>query len=216
MLANLSDLVTFINARPGPMAVLLSGGESQDIVGMTPTPGVYECLNLSNVLRGVTIGDKQLDVREYPVFDEHQVEWDRVRALRDAGSTEARIDHELFTQSDIEDTDDIEQILTYFADRVADPTRAYVIGLLTVRKATQPDRGGWRWHRWGEYIGVHEPQREYIHDEPVIEQAICFHLLEVPDFAPGSRLHSRLGTPMSDSEEVLICYREPYEVKNGR
>ena len=58
------------------------------------------------------------------------------------------------------------------------PGREFVVTLTPIRKADEPANGGWRWHKWGEYIGAQEPQCEYIHDEPVIEQVFCFHIYE--------------------------------------
>jgi hypothetical protein len=58
------------------------------------------------------------------------------------------------------------------------PGREFVVTLTPIRKADEPADGGWRWHKWGEYIGAQEPQCEYIHDEPVIESVFCFHIYE--------------------------------------
>ena len=36
--------------------------------------------------------------------------------------------------------------------------------------------GGWRWHKWGEYIGVHEPQHEYLSYEKDIDYVLSYDL----------------------------------------
>lgn len=36
--------------------------------------------------------------------------------------------------------------------------------------------GGWRWHKWGEYIGVHEPQHEYLSYEKGIDYVLSYDL----------------------------------------
>lgn len=36
--------------------------------------------------------------------------------------------------------------------------------------------GGWRWHKWGEYIGVHEPQHEYLSCEKGIDYVLSYSL----------------------------------------
>jgi hypothetical protein len=59
-----------------------------------------------------------------------------------------------------------------------DPSRKFVVTLTEVRKCDQPESGGWRWHKWGEYIGDHEIQREYLYHEPVIERVFCFQIYE--------------------------------------
>lgn len=35
---------------------------------------------------------------------------------------------------------------------------------------------GWRWHKWGEYIGVHEPQHEYLSCEQGIDYVLSYDL----------------------------------------
>lgn len=57
--------------------------------------------------------------------------------------------------------------------------RHFVISVSRVTKAAQPESGGWRWHKWGDYIGTHEPQCEYLHDEPQVEAIYTFHVYEV-------------------------------------
>ena len=36
--------------------------------------------------------------------------------------------------------------------------------------------GGWRWHKWGEYIGLHEPQHEYLSYEQNIDYVLSYDL----------------------------------------
>lgn len=36
--------------------------------------------------------------------------------------------------------------------------------------------GGWRWHKWGEYIGVHEPRHEYLSYEKGIDYVLSYDL----------------------------------------
>lgn len=42
-------------------------------------------------------------------------------------------------------------------------------------------REGWRWHKWGPYIGSHEIQHEYLDDEDGIDVVYCFHVYEKGD-----------------------------------
>jgi hypothetical protein len=46
--------------------------------------------------------------------------------------------------------------------------------VLTPFRKCDEDPDGWRWHKWGEYVGLHAPQREYLHDEPLIETVYVF------------------------------------------
>lgn len=41
----------------------------------------------------------------------------------------------------------------------------FCIVLNKIVKADQPAEGGWRWHKWGKYIGDKHPKYEYIYDE---------------------------------------------------
>ena len=80
--------------------------------------------------------------------------------------------------------DSIEQIKEYFKEEIEDPNRKYFITVTPVfqDKENKGKGGGWRWHKWGEYIGKLEPKCEYLDDEDFgddFEYVICFHLYEV-------------------------------------
>ncbi|MCK9567534.1 hypothetical protein M0R72_01130 [Candidatus Pacearchaeota archaeon] len=53
----------------------------------------------------------------------------------------------------------------------------FIATLTEVRKDDQPKQGGWRWHKWGPYIGTHEKQFEYLADEEGIERVFCYHIV---------------------------------------
>lgn len=74
--------------------------------------------------------------------------------------------------------DQWEQIVERWPE-IRDSDRKFVISLCRVTKAAQPESGGWRWHKWGDYIGRFEPQCEYLHDEPEIDAVYTFHVYEV-------------------------------------
>ncbi len=63
--------------------------------------------------------------------------------------------------------DNVEQIKEYYKEEVADLTRKYAISVTPVwqEKQNKGKGGGWRWHKWGEYIGKLNPQHEYLDDE---------------------------------------------------
>ena len=46
----------------------------------------------------------------------------------------------------------------------------------------EPGEGGWRWHKWGPYIGKHDVQHEYLADEDLSdigqEFVYIFHLYQ--------------------------------------
>lgn len=60
-------------------------------------------------------------------------------------------------------------------------THKFVILLTPIFKADQPEMGGWRWHKWGPYIGVHDIKCEYLYDEKEIDYVYVFHILEVEE-----------------------------------
>lgn len=62
---------------------------------------------------------------------------------------------------------------------VDDPDKKFVLQMCYVSKKSQPEWGGWRWHKWGEYIGDQKPKCEYLHDEPDIEGVFCYRLLRI-------------------------------------
>jgi hypothetical protein len=52
----------------------------------------------------------------------------------------------------------------------------FVVCFVRIRKDKEPERDGWRWHKWGPYIGTQDPQWEYLYDEPNIEEVFTFHI----------------------------------------
>ena len=75
--------------------------------------------------------------------------------------------------------DSPEQLIEHMPEDIKTSEVRYVISLVKLEKKDQPDWGGWRWHRWGEYIGTQKPQCEYLHDEPEIETVWTYHIYEV-------------------------------------
>lgn len=80
------------------------------------------------------------------------------------------------TPSDYGVCDNYEQILKLVPELESDPDSNYII---TITEVTKGNNGGWRWHKWGPYIGDHEPQAEYLDDEPNIDKVFCYHIYGV-------------------------------------
>lgn len=55
----------------------------------------------------------------------------------------------------------------------------FVIFLTCIKKSEEPSDGGWRWHKWGKYVGVQEPAQEYLYDEAHIEEVYIFHIYKL-------------------------------------
>ena len=71
-----------------------------------------------------------------------------------------------------------EQVLELFPI-LAEHQSKFFISFVRIRRDNQPDDGGWRWHKWGTYIGNREPKCEYLYDEPEIEEVYTFHIYEL-------------------------------------
>lgn len=73
--------------------------------------------------------------------------------------------------------DSLEQIKEHYPE-LEDPSRYFVVVLTEVRRDEQSEWGGWRWHKWGEYIGNHQITHEYLYYEKDIERVFCYHIYE--------------------------------------
>ncbi len=71
--------------------------------------------------------------------------------------------------------DNIEQIREYYADLIKSEEHKIIITAALVMKSEE-EENGWRWHKWGEYIGTKEPKCEYLYDEDdSISEVFVFH-----------------------------------------
>lgn len=75
--------------------------------------------------------------------------------------------------------DNYEQVLEHKEKLLSDTDKKYVVGLSTVRRKDQSPEGGWRWHKWGEYIGTQNPQHEYLYDDTHIDTVYCYRIYEI-------------------------------------
>lgn len=73
--------------------------------------------------------------------------------------------------------DNIDQILALYSELDADDRR-FVVTLTRIRRADQSESGGWRWHKWGEYIGTQKPEHEYLYDDTHIDEVFVYHIYE--------------------------------------
>lgn len=132
--------------------------------------GVYEThLNFAHDIRS-------LIVTEYAFMDVLRAHIDRNGTLRERGEKLAPLPDLPF---DFGVCDTWEQITARWPELAADEEHAYLISVTPIRKADQSPEGGWRWHKWGPYIGDHEPRCEYLYQEPAIDQVYVFHIIEV-------------------------------------
>jgi len=143
-----------------------------------PQPGVYMDVgfNFNHMIEDGYLIDDYPDYFPLPEYD----------PTKDCKSTpEQRLDFfrkrmesgEFFGSYGV--ADNLEQILAKYKPYADDPNHYFCISVQEIRKSEEPEWGGWRWHKWGEYIGVQKPQCEYIRDEPIIESVLVFHVLQV-------------------------------------
>jgi len=82
--------------------------------------------------------------------------------------------------------DSVDQIKEYFKKEIKDKKHKFCISITPVwqEKENKGKGGGWRWHKWGKYIGKLNPQYEYLDDEDFgddFEYILCFHLHYIMD-----------------------------------
>lgn len=76
--------------------------------------------------------------------------------------------------------DNLEQAVQFYKDNKDDYFRGnHVIFVTEIHKDPTQPCCGWRWHKWGEYIGTQNPKCEYLNDEPEIEKVLCFSIYKV-------------------------------------
>ena len=82
--------------------------------------------------------------------------------------------------------DNASQVLAYY-DRLMEEyteymnARDFVILMSPIFRDSQPQDGGWRWHKWGPYIGKFESKYEYLYDEQGIDFVYVFSIIEVEE-----------------------------------
>jgi len=75
--------------------------------------------------------------------------------------------------------DSVEQVEEIFFEKLKKSSRVFWVEYNHIYKNDQPSEGGWRWHKWGEYIGKQTPKCEHIYDEEGIDHVVCYHFHEI-------------------------------------
>lgn len=119
----------------------------------TPIPGVVICGHFSY---DIILENNGYEIEEYPEIDDPD-----------------------FSPYGV--CDNYEQVLDRWPEIASSMGRKFVVALTPVERSKQPEDGGWRWHKWGEYIGDQKPTCEYLHDEPLIEKVYCYHIYEIKE-----------------------------------
>jgi len=75
--------------------------------------------------------------------------------------------------------DSPEQFIGRFEEKLQNDPRKLFVTFFKIEKKKQPKQDGWRWHKWGPYIGDKNPQHEHIFDEDEsILEVHCYHVRE--------------------------------------
>ena len=64
---------------------------------------------------------------------------------------------------------------------VDDPDNKFIIQMHYIAKKDCSPKWGWRWHKWGRYIGEHEITTEYLYDEPIVEGVWVYQMCIVTE-----------------------------------
>jgi hypothetical protein len=76
--------------------------------------------------------------------------------------------------------DNLEQVKAAHAKLINAKNKHVCIAMTKIIKAEQSPEGGWRWHKWGPYIGNKNPQCEYLFDEDEsIQEVYCWHIYKL-------------------------------------
>ena len=79
--------------------------------------------------------------------------------------------------------DNIEQIKAYYKEWIEKSDWFIAITKVYQDKENAGKGGGWRWHKWGDYIGKLDPQHEYLDDEDFGDDwqgyVLCYHIYPV-------------------------------------
>lgn len=82
--------------------------------------------------------------------------------------------------------DSPKQFLVKFEDALKSDHRNLAVFFTYISKdpSNAGHGGGWRWHKWGEYIGAGEPTTEYLDDETAFDDGVyVFHVHDI-DWKP--------------------------------
>ena len=77
--------------------------------------------------------------------------------------------------------DSIEQAKKHWQAYMDDPEREFMIIVNPVQRnpANAGTGSGWRWKKWGPYVGTHEIQHEFLDDEEAIDKVLLASIIQV-------------------------------------
>lgn len=86
----------------------------------------------------------------------------------------------------------------------------YTVFLTPILKEEEPSHGGWRWHKWGEYIGNQKRiGAEYLYHEPHINLVYVFGIARVTKYP---LIHSTDLLDFYDTGRFIVVYNKENEL----
>lgn len=91
--------------------------------------------------------------------------------------------------------DSIEQFQAKFHERLEKDERTFCVFFTHIAKDKDNagQGGGWRWHKWGPYVGEGKPECEYLDDEDGFENGVyTYHVYQIDGPVLKSDFEKRL------------------------
>lgn len=74
--------------------------------------------------------------------------------------------------------DNYKQILKRYPE-LKHSDRNFIVSLTPIKKSDEPSNYGWRWEKWGKYIGHQKVVATYLANEPFIDEIYVYHIFEI-------------------------------------
>lgn len=178
-----------------PEYALDRGGEARNFsqqidriirgLGVTDDIGEYDTRLAQGVYRtghnfGNSLRDFNLLVTESPFHDYSDPDnpWRKEMTDENREQIQAEIRAWLDRPEDFGVCDSWQQVLERWPE-IETCDKNLIITVTELRREDQSPKGGWRWHKWGEYIGEQGPLHEYLYDDTHIDVVYTFSLFEV-------------------------------------
>lgn len=75
--------------------------------------------------------------------------------------------------------DGVSNFMSVYGEEITSSKDWLFVMLTPVYKKYQSSCGGWRWHKWGAYVGTQVPTEEYLYDEKDIEVVWLYHIYKI-------------------------------------
>lgn len=151
-LSQLDAHVLRIARDSDPLTRILMAHEGVEIEQVEGHPGYFICpLNGDHLVKGITVGEKwELSVKGIGRYP-----------------------------SSYYVCDSPEQFIEKYGELLERDERRFIVFFTPMVKSEQSPTGGWRWHKWGEYVGEGTPTTEYLYDEPEFERVYTVSIVHV-------------------------------------